>query len=238
MSIRDELIAARDSIVHADFAQRTGSVVPNTSDVGYDQAVKLDATYLYSDMVNSSGLRAACPPTTVGKVLRLYLDLSVRITRSQQGHIRSFDGDRVMGIFIGADRADRAVKAALQILWACDELIQPEISGRYKSIQKSGWRLKPASGVASSSALLVRGGVRRSSSDLVSIGVAPNLAAKLSDIRSSPYQTRIGKGTYAMLSDSLKRGAKGNLDMWDGVYSLKMANQPFEYYRSSYRWRV
>lgn len=237
MTFRDDLIGARDRILGTRFTIRDGRSVPVTDDVGYDDAVKIQATYLYADMVDSSGLNAACPKETVGKVLRLYLDLSVRIIRRHNGHIRSFDGDRVMGIFVGDGRADRAVRAAMQIRWCCDEIIQPKISTSYRSIRTAGWIIKPGCGIASSDALIVRGGVRRSSSDLVSVGVAPNLAAKLSDIRKAPYTTRIGAGTYRMLSDRAKISSDGK-HMWSGPFACTIGGTEHSYYRSSYRWPV
>lgn len=236
MSFKDDLIAARNNIVGTDFKVRNGTVVPTTTDVGYDEAVKLPATYLYADMADSSGLVAASPPETVGKVFRLYLDLSVRIIRRNDGHIRSFDGDRVMGIFIGNERYDAAVKSAMQIKWACSDLIQPKIKAKYKSISDSGWVVRTGCGVASGDALIVRGGVRKSSSDLVSVGAAPNLAAKLSDVREEPYNVRIGAATYKQLSDNA-RLSKG-VNMWEGTYELKMGGKSYKYYRSSYHWAV
>jgi adenylate cyclase len=236
MTLKEDLVAARDDIVSSNFAVRSGAVVPRTEDVGYNEAVKLAATYLYADMVDSSGLVAASPRETVGKVLRLYLDLTVRIIRARGGHIRSFDGDRVMGIFIGTDRHDAAAKAALQIRWACDELIQPKIHDKYKSVRESGWTLKPGCGIASGEAFLIRGGVRKTSSDLVSVGVAPNLAAKLSDIRDAPYAIRIGAATYKSLSD--KARLSNGTDMWQGTYQLSMGGSKYSYYRSSYRWAI
>lgn len=236
MSFKDELISARDSIVNTSFRVRTGTVVPETVDVGYNEAVKLPATYLYADMANSSGLVAVSPQETVGKILRLYLDLSVRIIRQNDGRIRSFDGDRVMGIFIGDKRYDAAVKSAMQIKWACSDLIQPKIREKYKSIRDSGWVVRPGCGIASGNALIVRGGVRKSSNDLVSVGVAPNLAAKLSDIREQPYNVRIGAGTYKELS-SKGQLSKG-VNMWQGGYQLKMGGKSYSYYRSSYHWSV
>lgn len=235
MTFKDDLTAARDAIVDTTFDTRTSSTVPTTEKVGYNQAVKIRATYLYADMADSSGLNSVSPRATVGKVLRVYLDLSVRIIRKHDGHIRSFDGDRVMGIFVGEGRADRAVKAAMQIRWCCDQLIQPKITSTYKSIREAGWVIKPGCGIASSDALLVRGGVRRSSSDLVSVGVAPNLAAKLSDIRHAPYTTQIGAGTYKMLT-KVTMLSKDGVDMWQGPHSLDMGNGSYSYYRSSYFW--
>jgi adenylate cyclase len=236
VALKDDLIEARSEIIGTKFTTRSGTVVPTTKDVGYNEAVKLSATYLYADMVDSSGLRAIAPETTTGKVMRIYLDLSVRIIRSLNGHIRSFDGDRVMGIFLGSDRADRAVKAAMEIRWCCDELIQPEIKSTYKSIREGGWVIKPGCGIASSDAFLVRGGVRRSSSDLVSVGLAPNMAAKLSDIRKAPYTTRIGAGSYRMLTDSTK--LSNGTNMWQGPYILKLGGKEHPYYRSKYRWAI
>lgn len=236
MTFKEDLVAARDGIIDTGFTVSGGNVVPETGNVGYNEAKKVNATYLYADMVDSSGLVAASPKETVGKVIRLYLDLSVRIIRKHDGHIRSFDGDRVMGIFMGDGRYDRAVKAAMQIKWACDKLIQPELTGHYKSIRDAGWVLKPGCGIANGDALIVRGGVRRTSSDLVSIGVVPNLAAKLSDIRHGDYNIRIGAGTYKGLSDSslLSKG----VNMWEGTFELKMGGKAYKYYRTSYRWPI
>jgi len=236
MSFYDDLITAMDDIVSSSFVVRNGAVVPTTTDVGYDEAVKLAATYLYADMADSSGLVAVSPQETVGKILRLYLDLSVRIIRKHDGHIRSFDGDRVMGIFIGDKRYDKAAKSAMQIKWACSHLIQPKIKQKYKSISDSGWVVRTGCGIASGDALIVRGGVRKSSSDLVSVGVAPNLAAKLSDVREEPYNVRIGAATYKNLTDNGR--LSNGVDMWDGTYELKMGGESYKYYRSSYHWSV
>lgn len=236
MTLKDDLSDARDEILGSSFTVRDGSVVPETKDVGYNQAVKLKATYLYADMFDSSGLVAISPKETVGKVLRLYLDLSVRIIRRHGGNIRSFDGDRVMGIFVGDGRFDKAVKSAMQIKWTCKYIIQPKISTQFGSIQRAEWKLRTGCGIASGEAFVVRGGVRRSSSDLVSVGAAPNLAAKLSDIRHEPYNVRIGKGTYDNLTAAGKLSSGTN--MWQGPYSIKMGGISHSYYRSSYEWAV
>lgn len=236
MTFKDDLIAARDDIVGTAFDVRDGTVVPVSTAVGFNEAVRLPATYLYADMANSSGLVGASPQQTVGKILRLYLDLSVRIIRKAGGHIRSFDGDRVMGIFVGDGRFDGAVKAAMQIKWACEELIQPKIRNQYKSIRDSGWLLKPGCGVASGDSLLVRGGVRRTGSDLVSVGLAPNLAAKLSDVRHEPYHVRVGSATYKKLSSGMQ--LHNGETMWQGTYDLKLGGRSYPYYRTSFRYKI
>lgn len=207
--------------------------VPEPDKMGYSDAVYLPATYLYADMADSSGLVAASPADTVARVMKAYLVVSTRIIRAHNGHIRSFDGDRVMGIFAGTDRFTRSVKAAMQIKWAMRELVQPAISTNFKSIKTSGWTLRHACGIASGKALLVRAGFR-GNDDLVSIGTAPNLAAKLSDLRDGTYNTFIGKRTY----DSLTEPAimSNGKSMWIGTYDLPMGGRTFPYYKSSYHW--
>jgi len=236
MTFRDDLMTARDAIVKSNFTVRDGSVVPTTADVGYNEAVKLQATYLYADLIDSSGLVAISPQLTVGKILRLYLDLNVRIIRKNGGGIRSFDGDRVMGIFVGITRFDQAVKTAMQIKWACNNIIQPEIVKRYQSIANNAWTIRPACGIATGDALVVRGGVRRADNDLVSVGLAPNLAAKLSDIRTDTDHVRIGAGTYKNLSDASRLSNGKN--MWTGPENITIGGKSYSYLRSNYYWSI
>lgn len=207
--------------------------VPDPAKMGYSEGLYLPSTYLYADMADSSGLVAIAPADTVARVMKAYLSVSTRIIRSNNGHIRSFDGDRVMGIYAGPNRYDRAAKSALQIKWAMNNLVQPAIAKQFKSVRENGWQLKHGCGIASGKSLLVRAGFR-GNDDMISIGSAPNLAAKLSDERLGPYSTLIGKYTYSQLSDSLK-SSKG-VNMWNGPYDYSMGDKNYSYYKSSYHW--
>jgi adenylate cyclase len=228
----DGVKTAVHQITTTPFAKRTGAGVPVTTGVGYDQAVELDATWLYTDLMDSSGLVALCPVETVGKTIRLFLDVAVRVMEFNGGEIRSFDGDRVMSIFHGDGRQDAAVRAAMQIKWSCDTLLQPALASKYKSLREGGWRVRPASGVASGKTLIVRGGVRRKDNDLVSIGVAPNLAAKLSDQRHDTHlrHLRVDAATYSALSQDSKVASDGK-GMWSEQHGLVMGGvkRPYRY---------
>ena len=80
------------------FQQRDGRVVPTTSDITLkDGAVKIEASFLYTDLAGSAKLSKACPWTTTAKVIRAFLDAATRLIRKHGGYVRSFDGDRVMG---------------------------------------------------------------------------------------------------------------------------------------------
>lgn len=211
--------------------------VPEPEDIAYGGGKIISATYLYTDMHDSSTLAATASREEAARVFRGYLNVSTKIIRSLDGHIRSFDGDRVMGVFTGTDKEDRAVKAAMRIKWAVDNHVTPAIHAEIPSLKISGWSLKQSSGIATGETLLARAGFR-DNDDMISIGVAPNLAAKLSDIRNTGedarYVTRIGKGTYAGLSDDARLSSGKN--MWQGTYTKKFGGKEYAYYRSSYHW--
>lgn len=61
-------------------------------------------------MNDSSGLVRKHPAETVTRVFKTYLQVAVRIIRNHDARIRSFDGDRGIGVLSGKDRAVRAVK--------------------------------------------------------------------------------------------------------------------------------
>jgi hypothetical protein len=92
--------------------------------------------------------------------------------------------------------------------------------------------------VASGKALIVRGGVRRKDNDLVSIGVAPNLAAKLSDHRcqTQTRHVRIDSLTYAGLTAAGRQSS--GVDMWRGPHTLTMGGKHHSYRYSTYSWKI
>jgi len=102
MGLAEEITTSVTSVVTSDWNIRKGTVVPNTEDVTLKNgAVELDAVYLYADMADSTRLARDFSATTAAKVIRCYLDATCRVIRARGGEIRSFDGDRVMAIFVG-----------------------------------------------------------------------------------------------------------------------------------------
>lgn len=211
--------------------------VPDPDDMGYSDGKNISATFLYADMANSSGLVAATDDKEViASVVTAFLKTCVRIIRSQNGHIRSFDGDRVMGVFSGASKETRAAVAALQINYAVGTLLDPAIQNNFADLKSARWPLSHACGIATSPTLMVRAGIRNNS-DLVSIGVGPNLAAKLSDIRTTSHKTLIGAGTYGALDQKALIGSD-KLNMWTGPHKMPMGGTHYLYYSSSYHWKI
>lgn len=188
------------SILWADWDIQNARVVPKTEDVvQYNGAKRLEATYLYADMADSTLLVKRFPPETAARIVRAYLRIAVDCIRAKDGHIRSFDGDRVMGIFIGDRRRNAAVEAGLNITWVVDQVLNPDLKTLlWKSDSK--WQVSHRSGIDDGETFIVRGGARNNN-DLVSIGDAPNIAAKLSGIRGESGSMTVTSRVYDYLID-------------------------------------
>lgn len=127
MGFKEDVQGAIDDILAATWNTQNANVVPKTEDVALSNGAKLlDATYVYADMADSTGLAQGYQNWAVGKVIRTYLSAASRILKHFGGEIRSFDGDRVMAIFIGDSKNTNAAKAALKLNWAVNEIINPD----------------------------------------------------------------------------------------------------------------
>lgn len=240
MTLRSDLDAAISGVAsewQTSRVQSGSTDVPDPAKMGYSEGKLIQATYLYTDMMDSSGLVRQASQSEVASIISAVITMVVRIMRDADGHIRSFDGDRVMGIFGGPDRQSRAVRAAMRINYAVDTELNAKIQSTFDSVASAGWSLRTMSGIASGEALLVRAGIRNNS-DMISVGAAPNMAAKLSDLRdSSTHRIAVGKATHDALDKSTRVGSDGK-DMWVGAYNLSMGGGSYPYFRSNYHMKI
>jgi len=191
-----DLTDAVNTILTTDWTKRSGNVVPESDDVTLkDGAVELEATFFYADLAGSSTLAKFCPWETTAKVIRAYLDCCVRLIRAYRGEIRSFDGDRVMAIFKGDTANSDAVKCAREIDWMVTEVLNPVTKQEFASIRNNNINIRHCIGIDSGQAVAVRAGIR-ANNDLIWIGHAPSFAAKLSDVRTFPYEVYITESVY------------------------------------------
>lgn len=233
MSVKsDKLDADTSEVLDTAWVTRNGTVVPETQNISLtDGAVSLDATYVYADMANSTGLAQNATNKQTGKVIRAYLNAATQLLHQNGGEIRSFDGDRVMAIFVGDSKNTVAARAALQINWAVDKILRPKIKDKWPTLD---WTLHHGVGIDTGQAMLVRGGVRRVDNDIVSIGSAPNVAAKLSEIRRAPA-IYITQAVYNRLAEGSKYAS--GVDMWSEFGTLTYGGKNFKVRGTSYRWK-
>lgn len=230
MGLQDEVRSGIAGVLRPELDVRDGYVVPETDDLNLTNgAVKLQATYLYADLADSTGLAQGYKNWAAAKVIRCYLNAASRLIKARAGEIRSFDGDRVMGIFIGTDQETRAVKAGMNITWAIEKVIQPALDEKWKNFK---WKMRHGVGIDTGEALLVRGGVR-GSNDIVSIGHAPNVAAKLSE-RRGYSQVFITQAVHDELSDAARYSERE--DMWTDLGWEKYGNNSYRVYGTTYMW--
>ena len=82
--------------------------------------------------------------------------------------------------------------------------------------------------------MLVRGGVR-GTNDIVSIGRAPNIAAKLSEKRGAK-SIFISDSVYGYLNDTVKTDSGGS-NMWSNMGVTQFGSATVRFYGSSYWWK-
>jgi class 3 adenylate cyclase len=208
--------------------------VPATNDVKLsDGAVKLDAVLLYADLYHSTELTRTFQRSMAAKVVRAYLSSMATLINKSGGEIRSFDGDRVMGVFVGSNKNTAAAKCALQMNYVVTRILRPRAEEKFPSLIEKGFAVQHCVGIASSEVLVVRGGVR-GSNDLVFIGSAPNIAAKLSEMRNPPWHTYITHQVYGRLSESSKYS--DGKDMWTAV-KCTLDDEEWDCYKSTWTWK-
>jgi len=233
MGLKADLERNVDDIIKTQWNKRDGRVVPDTDDsISFiHDAVLLEATFLYADLADSTNL-ARRDAFLAAEVFQAFLSCTSRVLLSEKGEIRSFDGDRVMAVFIGDDKNSRAARCALKINWVFSNIVKPKVMNAYGTKLKD-FDLNYATGLDTGSVWAVRGGVRNNS-DLVWVGRAPNLAAKLSALRDGIYRTWITGSVYDRLRNESKY-SKG-VDMWEK--RSWTAQDKMRIFRSSYWWPI
>ena len=81
-----------------------------------------------------------------------------------------------------------------------------------KSVRDNGIKIKNCVGIDTGTAYAVRAGIRNSN-DLIWIGRAPSLAAKLSDCREYPYCVYMSEDAYRPMVAEAKMD--GDRPMWE-----------------------
>ena len=233
MGLKDDLETDVNTILGQAWDVRDGQVVPEMEDVALaGGAVKLTATMLYADLADSTQL-AMYDRRVAAKTFKCFLTCCSKITRERGGEIRSFDGDRVMGVFIDDYKNTSAAKCALHINYAFLKIIKPKLEAKYEVFRNGTYKLAHCVGVDTSEVLVIRGGIRNNN-DLVWVGRAPNVVAKLSSIRNSPYHSYITETVYDIMNEEAK--TSDGKSMWEKRTNSDVVEGIDTIYRSSWTW--
>lgn len=236
MALIDQLKSDVSSIISTKWRIRKGQVVPTTDSVALTGgAVELDATFLYADLAKSSQIARDLDRRIAAKILKSFLATTTRLIRTRGGTVLSFDGDRVLGVFVGNTKNSDAAKCALQVKWTVQHVIREKFEASYNSVKALDFSISHGVGIDTGTVLIVRAGAR-GYNDLISIGRAAGLAAKLSDLREGAYNTFITASVYNKLNDESKLGGNPKRDMWERR-TWKFVDKNITVYRSSFWWK-
>lgn len=229
MSFEDDLRKEVRSFFRTRWEVTDANVIPSPEDVGLgNKAKKAELAVLYADMAESTNLVDGYKPLYAAEIYKSFLYVCCKLIRRNGGELASFDGDRIMGVFIGNGKNSAAAKTALNIKWGIEKVVQTEHDEYYKG---EGININYCVGVDSCEHHIVRTGIR-GSNDLVWVGKAANYAAKLTTHNWDPYHSIITSRVYEMLNDASKYDGNGK-NMWNREYSDAIS----EYvYKSSYHW--
>ena len=133
------------------------------------------------------------------EIYKSFLYSASRLIRSDGGTITSYDGDRVMGIFVDELHRTRAIRCALKIHWVRENIINNRIKNAYT---KTSFRVRHVCGIDTGELRAANTGIR-GDNDLVWVGPAANYAAKLTTL-DSEWATWISSEVHRMCADSAK----------------------------------
>ena len=152
------------------------------------------------------------------EVYKSYMACAARIIKLEGGSITAYDGDRVMGVFIGDVKNTTAARTALRISWAVQQIINPALVSQYGP---SAYQMQHCIGIDASSVMASRIGVRNDN-DLVWVGRAANYGAKLSSLDAG--YVYITEAVFKKLADDAKFNGEQATPMWELRYWTAMNN--------------
>ncbi|QET91484.1 adenylate/guanylate cyclase domain-containing protein [Roseomonas mucosa] len=233
MSLSDDLTAGVKAIFKDTWDTRKGQKVPDPEDLklGNDAIEFEKATILYADLSGSTNLVNSKSWWFAAEIYKTYLLCAAKIIRAESGAIVSYDGDRVMGIWVGSSQSRPAVRCGLKINYAVQNIVNPALKARYT---ETDYELKQVVGIDVSAIRAARTGVR-GGNDLVWVGRAANYAAKLTELNLEE-RTWITKEVYDRLNDKEKVGGSPARSMWKSYNWTQQGGHSI--YGSTWLWEV
>ena len=232
MGLLEDIQGEVAAIFAANWRRREGRVVPEAENVKLgNDAVTLDATVLYADLVKSTALVDDYKAHFAAEIYKSYLVSACKVIRSEDGELVAFDGDRVMAVYLGDGKNSSAARTALKINWTVEKVVNPAVKKQYPNTLYS---VAHAVGIDTGKLFVARTGIR-GSNDLVWVGRAANHAAKLCELRDVGYSSCITEGVYGKLNDAAKYGGSPRQDMWE---KRTWSGTGRTVYRSNFWWKL
>jgi class 3 adenylate cyclase len=227
MGLKDDLTEEVKRTFKDEWEVQTATSVPDPKDLKLNSNHAKDlekATVLYADLDGSTTMVDNFNWWFSAEIYKTYLRCAAELIKSESGVVTAYDGDRVMAIFTGDSKNTSAVRTALKINCAVQDIIKPALKAAYPS---TTLELKHVVGVDTTQLRTARIGVR-ADNDLVWIGRAANYAAKLTTLANGPIW--VTGAVYDGMHESVKLCNGAN--MWEKRSWTAMDNMVV--YRTGY----
>lgn len=243
--MKNDIIDKIKALIDEKFVTEEVTYVPNIENSKLtfgNKGLLFDSTVLYIDLRDSTQLLNKHNKSTVAKLLKAYYYAIIKVAKSLDGELRSFNGDSLLVFFQGTTQASlsTAVEAAMKMTYilSYEETIQSKLS-KYS-------KLNYGIGIDYGSILCTKVGLGGDSDnkDLVWIGNAVNKSTVLSDIGRNPNYIYISHIVYNNLLDRVKYhiqkdsfGNEQKINMWTSkIFQYNNSNETS--YFTSYYWKI
>lgn len=239
MSIKEELEKSTDDFFSGTYEVTGGYVIPDVGDIQLGKKGReLDLSMVFIDIRESTKIVDGFRRETAAKMYKSFLYSVAKIARSNDGELRSFNGDGVLIAFNGDLKRTNAVKASMQMAWYCKNILKPRLDSYFSNnSQLKDINFDFGIGVDVGKILVVRGGIRgENNNDLVWVGNATNYAVKLSSLSKEDYHIYISEDVYKNMNESSKFGGPEKKNMWEERSWTAMSGQTI--YRTNWTWAI
>lgn len=180
---------------------------------------KIEATVLYADLADSTGLVKSKSAQFAAEVYKSYVYAAAKCIRHRGGAVTAYDGDRVMGVFMGPRMRNDAVETAFHISAVMEDIVQPEL----ERIYGSGYTVNQKIGIDQSTLLVANTGIR-GNNDYVWVGTAANNAAKMAALKKG-YSTYATAAIHSYLGESNLKATSNGAALWTDLGTSDLGYQ-------------
>lgn len=246
MGLKKDITDKVTEIINTNFTTEEVSFVPDITNPKLtfnNTGLLFEATVLYIDLRDSTGILNKHNKSTIAKIHKAYLHTTVKIATSLGGEVRSFNGDSVLAFFQGTTKTtlSNAVKAAMQIRFmiANSESGINNLLSQYSAVDFG-------IGMDDGKILCTKVGIGgdNNTKDLIWIGNPINKSVIISDECKASEYIGISNYVYQNLTDEVKFGTKKDyfnndvkVDMWT-AYNVQYNGKWETFYKTSWFWHV
>lgn len=234
MSITDQIKERAEDYLTGNYVASEGYSIPTREDLTFGKtAKKINCKVLYADLRGSKSMLSDHGPIPAIRMHKCFLYAVTKCVHNQGGFIRSFNGDSALCFFKNNDfeSSKAAVKAAMNIKYAIEELVNPKMKEKY------GRGLDFGIGIAQGEIHVAKSGFQGDPTyqDLIWVGYPTYIAHKFGDSAKSPKNIWISDNVYNSIKKDATMTHSNGVNMWELDYDPNLLGGKL-FYKTHYRW--